>query len=370
MDHDNKLTIVLLLKDRIQFTQRWMSYAEKIQLPFKILIADGSSDDRAKDLLSDKAVFPNVDYEYLRYPYDKTLPHFYNKTVDILSKVTTPYALLASNDDFLFIEGLRSAIAFLEDNSDYISARGEIYDFSIRQTDFEQHMQYVFGPLVIEKMQPYFKQASIASNNPFCRLQQQLRCNADTFHNVHRTMYLQKRFQLIKNLDPKDIRFADQFANMLTAAEGKIHRGKGLFMLYQHNASEREGQKIADRYPNLSEWMQSPSWQSDFRNLTEVVVNIVVKNGSISAENARKRFKQYYFEYYVGRLLNDAKRINLPISLKKMLKWVARIRKSRRFYKSLYFFHRVLSAPNDYMRLRSSKYFDEIKYISDFVSAK
>ena len=128
MDYDHKLTIVLLLKGRVQFTRRWMLYAERIRLPFKVLIADGSSDDKAKDLLSDKKAFPDVNYEYLRYPYDETLPHYYSKLVDVLSRVTTPYVALACNDDFYVISGIRKTLAFLENNSDYVSGDISMHD--------------------------------------------------------------------------------------------------------------------------------------------------------------------------------------------------------------------------------------------------
>ena len=72
MTADNELTILLTLKDRPLFTFRWMSYANSINFPFKVLIADGGKDKAVPTALSNRANFPNVDYEYIRYPYDQT----------------------------------------------------------------------------------------------------------------------------------------------------------------------------------------------------------------------------------------------------------------------------------------------------------
>ena len=47
MTADNELTILLTLKDRAPFTFRWMSYANSIRFPFKVLIADGGADETA-----------------------------------------------------------------------------------------------------------------------------------------------------------------------------------------------------------------------------------------------------------------------------------------------------------------------------------
>ena len=72
------LTILLLLKDRTPFTWRWMNYYNQIGLPFKVLIADGGK-DKSIEKLADKSLFPNIDYEYIRYPYDENLGVFFKK---------------------------------------------------------------------------------------------------------------------------------------------------------------------------------------------------------------------------------------------------------------------------------------------------
>src|SRR2546428_12405224 len=103
-DIDRDLTVLLPLKGRPEFTLRWMKYADCVRLPFRVLIADGGVDETGPKGLSNKANFPSVSYDYMRYPYDQTYAEHYSKVVDALSHGKTPFVVMAANDDFLIIE--------------------------------------------------------------------------------------------------------------------------------------------------------------------------------------------------------------------------------------------------------------------------
>ena len=76
------LTIVLLLKDQANFTWRWFKYQNENSLPFKIIAADGGKDESVQKILFDKSKFPNLNYEYIRHPYDKDISTFFKKVLD------------------------------------------------------------------------------------------------------------------------------------------------------------------------------------------------------------------------------------------------------------------------------------------------
>jgi glycosyltransferase domain-containing protein len=124
------LTILLLLKDRVPFTWRALDYYNRTNLPFKKLLADGGK-DKSTERLSDKSLFPNLDYEYLRYPYDENIEMFFNKIKDSVDKIHTECMIIADNDDFYFQSSIEKSIDFLKSNRDYSSARGDIYDFTV-----------------------------------------------------------------------------------------------------------------------------------------------------------------------------------------------------------------------------------------------
>jgi glycosyltransferase domain-containing protein len=122
---ENKLTIVLTIKGRTEFTLRWMNYMNIVSCPYKILIADGGADKDIEKNLKNKKNYASLDYEYIRYPYDLNYGIFYKKLSDVIGKVSTPYMLFADNDDFFILDSLPVYIAFLDENSDYVSCGGK-----------------------------------------------------------------------------------------------------------------------------------------------------------------------------------------------------------------------------------------------------
>jgi len=127
-----RLTVVLPLKGRHLFTMRFLWYANEARLPYRFLIADGQVNETvARSLENSRATFPHLDIEYVRYPDDANYSLFFAKMSDALSRVRTPYAILADNDDFLGIDGIEQALDFLETHADYVCACGRAAAFTV-----------------------------------------------------------------------------------------------------------------------------------------------------------------------------------------------------------------------------------------------
>jgi glycosyltransferase domain-containing protein len=126
-----KLTIILTIKGRSNFTLRWMRYMNALQCEFKILIADGGKDESLQKILENKDNYPELNYEYIRYPYDSSLEIYYNKLCNITNKVLTPYVLYADNDDFIILDNIKKYLDFLDKNSDYVCCGGSSATLSI-----------------------------------------------------------------------------------------------------------------------------------------------------------------------------------------------------------------------------------------------
>lgn len=125
--YKDKLTIILTLKGREEFTFRYLKYLDNIKFPFRVLIADGSVPNLSFEAaIRKKENFPNVDYVYIRFPEDVTLMDFYNKVLGALEMVQTPYIMFNDNDDFPLPTGINYCIGFLEENKEYSGAVGKI----------------------------------------------------------------------------------------------------------------------------------------------------------------------------------------------------------------------------------------------------
>ncbi|MGA9951110.1 MAG: hypothetical protein WBQ24_22905, partial [Xanthobacteraceae bacterium] len=86
-----RLTIVLPLRGRHLFTLRFLWYADKLRLPYRILIADGQVNETvARHIENSRTFFPNLDIDYVRYPDDAGYPQYFAKMADAMRRVRTP----------------------------------------------------------------------------------------------------------------------------------------------------------------------------------------------------------------------------------------------------------------------------------------
>ncbi len=126
-----RLTIVMPLRGRNLFTLRFLYYANQLQMPYRFLIADGLVHPKLAEVLENsRRHFSDLDIEYVRYPDDREFADFFNKMADALGRVTTPYAMIGDNDDFIMPAGVERAIDFLESNPDFVGYSGRILGFS------------------------------------------------------------------------------------------------------------------------------------------------------------------------------------------------------------------------------------------------
>jgi glycosyltransferase domain-containing protein len=127
-----RLTIVLPLRGRHLFTLRFLWYANEMRLPYRFMIADGQVNASiARHIENSRETFPHLDIEYVRYPDDISYSRFFAKMSDAVSRVRTPYTMLADNDDFLGVDGIEQALDFLEVNPDYVCACGRSALFKV-----------------------------------------------------------------------------------------------------------------------------------------------------------------------------------------------------------------------------------------------
>lgn len=133
----SKLTIVLTIKGRVDFTLRWMAYMNSVQCKFKIFIADGGDDVDLQMHLKNKNNYLNLNYDYFKYPFDACMADYYKKICDVTDKVVSPYILYADNDDFFILDDIEEYIHFLDNNTDYVCCGGTDAALSIHSKSNE-----------------------------------------------------------------------------------------------------------------------------------------------------------------------------------------------------------------------------------------
>lgn len=221
---DIGLTVVLVLKDRVDFTYRWMEYANKVKMPFKIIIVDGGKDERIEEVLASGKYYLNLNYQYIRHPYDKTYLEYYTKLASALEIVDTEYMVFADNDDFYIVDGLRKSVDFLINNPDYSSCRGEIGGFFQKNKN-----EFQFG---ISSRELFDIDSDTASERVLTHLSHY----NDSYYDVCKTENRRISFNKIRDISSSDLFITEMIDSCLTACFGKIKREKYLYLVRQNNS--------------------------------------------------------------------------------------------------------------------------------------
>jgi glycosyltransferase domain-containing protein len=200
------LTIVLPIKDRHDFTRRFLHQ----QLPYKILIADGSKNKSS-------VWWSDLDVEYIAYPHDETLSHYHTKMADALSRVTTPYAMLADDDDFVLRSGTDKAIEFLDNNPDYVCCGGGLGGFSLYGNSASGKINRWSYRYTL-----YDKSLNIGQSSALDRLRYGAR-NWWSYYAVFRTSILQTITQEIKEIDFSELQLREFYYALRTLTLGKAY---------------------------------------------------------------------------------------------------------------------------------------------------
>ena len=243
----SELSIVLILRDREQFTRRWLKYYLLYNSHIKLIIADGS--ERAFFTESQYRKLPeNISYFYDGPDVDiKTMIRKIKKS---LTLVETEFTILASNDDFYILSGLAEAVEFLKRNSDWEASAGIIRDFSL--INFAEDSDNTYGKVRFGDV--LYKSTSIDDSAPLSRVSHFLLTNESFWHSVYRTKTLFSIYSDAAKTQINDLVLYELFINLKSAELGKLNRNKkSIFMLHQVHA-EMEAYKINYLEQQNKEW--------------------------------------------------------------------------------------------------------------------
>src|SRR5687768_612859 len=294
------LTIFLALKDRVPFTRRWLEYA-RVNLPFRVLIADGGSDDSVSRLLGESP-FNDVDVEYVRYPFDASYADYYTKLADALSRVTTPFVVMADNDDFFIREGLTRALEFLMAHPDHVACGGQCALFWVADPAAPS-ADTTYGNSVVWKCSSQL--SSDVADTAQRRLRERCQRANDVFYAVHRTSLLQSHFEAVRRCCPSDLFLMEELVTFLTAIAGKTRQLDTLYIARQQDSPGSSAGAHESRFGDWFDRMLVPTWSADFTRFVDSVAAALSAADHISADEARRAVIDSYKTSVAPFLLSD-----------------------------------------------------------------
>lgn len=316
MSAGHELTILLALKDRVPFTFRWLAYASRVRLPFKILIADGGTDARVADALSGRTAFPGIDYEYVRYPHER--PHYrdyWAKLADALSRVRTPFVAFADNDDLLVVNGVKQAVRFLAEHPDYATCGGQCAVFWISRP-----LNDADGPCYGSQVQwKYSLDArSLDDETARDRIRHVSHATHPALFHVRRTEQIRAHLDAVREAELTDVFLAERLLFFLTAIAGKTKQLDTLYLARQWNAPGSGGLAHQAHYGDWFGRMLIPTWSRDFATFVRITSTALAARDGITLDEARRSVVELYRLWLAPDLLGDLmaeSTVTVPMSI-------------------------------------------------------
>jgi glycosyltransferase domain-containing protein len=295
------LTIVLTLKDRAPFTERWLAYAATA-LPYRILVADGGCDQAVAAVVAESRS-RGLDIEYVRYPYDRSYADYYAKLADALSRVTTPLVVMADNDDLFLPGGLARAIDFLSANPDHVACGGQCAVFWLSNGSASRPADALFGDRVDWKCSSRF--STDTADTAVERLRERCLGANDVFYAVHRTALLGSHFAAVRDTNPRDLFLMEQLVMFLTAIAGKTRQLDALYIARQQDSPDGSGGAHQDRFGGWYDRMLLPTWSEDFTRFADCAAAALSRADGLPADQARRIVIEAYKMSVAPSLLAD-----------------------------------------------------------------
>jgi glycosyltransferase domain-containing protein len=210
---NSDITILLTIFNRVDYTNKWLDYAEQSNVPFKIFISDGGNIKNIKKKLNLKK--RKLDITYKKFKYYKNYNYFFEKYYLSVKKIKSKYIFIAEDDDYIFPNSIIKSARFLDNNrkfscasginclGDFIRNNGKFLALSLRNESKE-------------------KTKSLLSNIPELRLIEFYSKKNVTIHNaLHRKESLLKTFKILNSRN-----FLNLFVTELIFCLSVIYNGK------------------------------------------------------------------------------------------------------------------------------------------------
>jgi glycosyltransferase domain-containing protein len=296
------LTILLPLRDRVPFTHRWLSYAITAPLPYHVLIADGGADPAVAGTVAETKS-QGLDVEYVRYPYDTNYAAYYTKLADALSRVSTPFVVMADNDDFFIPQGLARAVEFLLAHTDFVACGGQCAMFWLGDDSETTGRDAIYGDRIQWKCSSQIS-TDVADTAKERLLGRCLGAN-DVFYAVHRTELLRSHFEAVRDCNPRDLFLMEQLVMFLTAIAGKTRQLDTLYIARQQDSPGSSGGSHQKKFGGWYDRMLLPTWSEDFSRFVECSAAALSRADGLSEEDARRTVVQSYKLSVAPSLLAD-----------------------------------------------------------------
>ena len=302
----NDLTILITLKGRKAFTERWLNWMSKENCPFLIVIADGDADKTFTKNLLKKDIYKNLNIDYREYPEDINTKTFILKFSDAVSAVKTKYIIFADNDDFVIINNLKKALNFMKNNKKIDSLALQHYRFKILNdsTDVNSKLYLNGCDIKFEMIAPLEKN-NFFKNSTITRLTESIKIfPSDYFYYaIHKTNNLRYSSELTAKKEMENFFFWERFLTSSVAVVGNINCDKSFepFVVRQDETSNTA--IYLPETERLSDLRYSQKWKIQLTNFIDGLYEMHKFNNGPSIYGFKTRTRIYFEINIIVRII-------------------------------------------------------------------
>ena len=314
---DNKLSIILPIKDRKGYTLRVLDYLNNEKCKYPIFVADGSKIKNLKQsLLINK--FKNLKITYKYHGYDRTFSKFINKIHSYRYLIKSKYIYWLCDDDFPNLDTLKHGINKLNKNKKFSTYIGQVKNFNLinKKLKFNKKFQYHY-PSSIKKI--------FLSNNILNRIKKYR--NNQPFEGILNTSVFFKVFEESRFLKIDNYHELALIFKTIPLLYGKIFIENKIILVRQENSYSSEGKKLSifidDEIYKI--------YQTNFIKIVYRLVDIMNNNFYLKNHEKEKIFKVYYesiielYNYTINKTLMSLYKNKIYVAYKKYKKALYKI---------------------------------------------
>ena len=255
-DDSSLFSIVMPTKNRPIFLQRSLLFLENQDFSGQLLIVDGSDDPMSTE---NQWIIDSHTTLNIIYIHTGNLGNALTEMHQGLKNVTSKYSLMYHDDDFFFLDEIDKCIDFLENNSDYVSAKGRFVWLSQvqdKEFKFSNQPMYSFTEVVNER-----------------RLANMFDCYCHLFFSViRREVFCHVLSHVPQYLDQG---WFDQFASsLILGVRGKSHTFDGLFCIRQVHPDQHHRRIIqASPYSHFPMILASPDFSKSYQDFRKCLID-------------------------------------------------------------------------------------------------
>ncbi len=282
MSLDAKLTVILPVYGRVDYTLRWLRWIEASGLKCRVIVADGSEPAVATTVA--RAVEAGA---AKGLPWSHRVPaparaSIFARVSDAAADVKTPYAVLAANDDFPIASGLAACVAALDADPRASACGGPATAFTLSA---DEPVWSARGRARVP-----VPRAPLRGETPAARVEALLDAYDPLWYDVQRASVMRDAFHRLERAGVRDFNLCELLHAVGVAAAGPALRVAQTHLARQEDAVDSASGEIADRGDLLTEIL-SEGWGVQFDAF------IAASAEAAGGESARATVRSSYIGY-------------------------------------------------------------------------